>query len=189
MMRALLALACAAACGNASHGTVDGAVDADATEDAATDDSASAGSRCTTNGAMLTCTSHAVQLGGRTVTFEVPLGAPPAAGWPAVVLLPGLLRPRLRCIRGRDERRLRAILADATVKALLDDGFAVIAPNALANGSQYWQTNVPPYAANGMAAPTMSSSISCSMPMARHDVRRASTATVATRWASRAAGS
>jgi poly(3-hydroxybutyrate) depolymerase len=32
------------------------------------------------------------------------------------------------------------------VKALLDRGYAVIAPNALDDGATYWQTNIPPYA-------------------------------------------
>jgi poly(3-hydroxybutyrate) depolymerase len=36
----------------------------------------------------------------------------------------------------------------STVKALLDGGYAVLAPNAQSNGSLYWQSNVPPYATN-----------------------------------------
>lgn len=164
-MRALLALACTAACGSSAASDADDAVDADGHGDAAGradagghgdaeglgdaeghGDGASAGSRCTTSGPTLTCTSQTVQLGGRTVTYELPTGTRPAAGWPAVVFFQGSFVPGARAFSATMGEALGQYELTSTVKALLDAGYAVIAPNALGDGSQYWQTNVPPYA-------------------------------------------
>lgn len=146
MKKVLLAVLCAHACGDGGGGTSPpGSADAAVTTDAGTD-VGSAGSRCTSSGTTLTCTSHAVQLGGRTVTYEVPLGTPPAAGWPVVIYYQGSLVPGSRAFMASTSDSLGQYELTRTVKALLDGGYAVIAPNALGNGSQYWQTNVPPYA-------------------------------------------
>ncbi len=152
MRRALLALICCAACGGASSGdnATDGSVAADASGDAVTSgdagtDTATGGSRCTVQGTTLVCSSHTMQIGGRTVTYEVPLGAPPAAGWPAVVYYQGSFVPGSQAFAAAPNAVFGQYELTSTVKALLDDGYAVIAPNAQANGSQYWQTNIPPY--------------------------------------------
>jgi len=50
-------------------------------------------SRCTANGAMLSCTSQSTTIDGRTVTYQVPLGSAPAAGWPVVVFYQGSFIP------------------------------------------------------------------------------------------------
>jgi len=108
-------------------------------------DAPAAGSRCTGD-ATLTCTSDAVQVGGRIVTYEVPLGAPPATGWPAVVFYQGSFVPGSHAFAATMGDSFGQYELTSTVKALLDRGYAVIAPNALADGTQYWLTNVPPYA-------------------------------------------
>jgi len=102
------------------------------------------GSRCDGD-ATLTCSSHAIVLGGRTVTYEVPLGTPPANGWPAVVFYQGSFIPGSRAFSASQGASFGQYQLTSTVKALLDGGYAVIAPNALGDGMQYWQTNVPPY--------------------------------------------
>ncbi len=131
MRRALVAILCA--CGSPHGGSPDGAT---------------GGTRCTESGATLTCTSHAVTIGGRTVTYEVPLGAPPAAGWPAVVYYQGSFIAGSHAFAATMGDQFGQYELTETVAALLDQGYAVIAPNALGDGSMFWQTNVPPYATN-----------------------------------------
>jgi poly(3-hydroxyoctanoate) depolymerase len=136
----LFALALAA-CG---HG---GGALPDATDgDAALADAALAGSRCALQGSTLTCTSHAVMIGGRTVAYEVPLGAPPAAGWPSVIYYQGSFVPGSHAFSAAMGAALGQYELTLTVAALLDRGYAVIAPDAANGGTLFWQTNVPPYA-------------------------------------------
>ena len=104
------------------------------------------GSRCTASGTMLTCEHETATVGGRTVTYEVPLGAAPAAGWPVVVFYQGSFIPGSHAFAAAMGDMFGQYELTATVQALLDRGYAIVAPNALGDGSQYWQTNVPPYA-------------------------------------------
>ena len=107
---------------------------------------ASGSSRCTVTGAQITCTSHTLPLAGRTVTFELPTGTAPAAGWPLVVFYQGSFIPGSRAFSASTTDSFGQYELSSTVKALLDRGYAVIAPDAQSNGTLYWQTNVPPYA-------------------------------------------
>ncbi len=142
MTRVLAVLACAACGANPAPGD----------PDASGGDGASAMSRCTGD-PTLTCTSHAIELGGRTVTYEVPLGAAPAAGWPVVVYYQGSFIAGSRAFSATKGDTCGQYELTSTVKALLDGGYAVVAPNALGGGSQYWQTNVPPYATSWTGCP------------------------------------
>lgn len=105
----------------------------------------STGSRCAGD-ATLVCERESMELGNRTVTYQVPLGTPPAAGWPVVVFFQGSFIPGAVAFEAARNATFGQYQLTSTVKALLDRGYAVIAPNALGDGSQYWQTNVPPYA-------------------------------------------
>lgn len=108
-------------------------------------DATTPSSRCT---GELSCTNERVTINGRTVAFQVPLGDAPATGWPTVVFYQGSFIPGERAFAATKDATFGQYQLTSTVKALLDAGFAVIAPNALGNGSQYWQSNVPPYATN-----------------------------------------
>lgn len=103
-------------------------------------------SRCATSANALTCTREQTQIGGRTVTYQVPLGAPPATGWPAVLYFQGSFIPGANAFSATVTSEFGQYELTATVKALLDRGYAVIAPNAQSDGNSYWQTNIPPYA-------------------------------------------
>ncbi len=129
-MSRIALVACLAACSSASSQPDGGA----------------AASRCTTTGSTITCESQSVTLDGRTVTYALPLGTAPAAGWPAVVFYQGSFVPGARAFSAAMGDAFGQYELTSTVAALLDRGYAVIAPNALGDGMQYWQTNIPPYA-------------------------------------------
>ena len=143
MSRSVLSLLVVAACGGPTA-IPDGATSDSVTRDGGSDGAAST-SRCAANGAAMTCTSHAIQLGGRTVTYEVPLGAPPLAGWPIVIFFQGSFIAGSHAFSATPTDSFGQYELTLTVKALLDGGFAVVAPNAQSDGASFWQTNVPPY--------------------------------------------
>jgi len=153
-MRRLLLAALLTACGGTSGATLpDGTASPDGTPstggDAPSpgDDAPIAGSsRCMDTGTAITCSSHALPLGGRTVTYEVPTGTPPAAGWPLVVFYQGSFVPGSHAFAATTADAFGAYQLTSTIKALLDRGYAVVAPDAQSNGTLYWQSNVPPYA-------------------------------------------
>jgi poly(3-hydroxybutyrate) depolymerase len=139
VIRRFVALACVLGCG---HTSTNGSDAGDAGDAAQTE------SRCAAMGTTLTCTSQSTQIGGRTVTYQVPFGTPPASGWPTVVFYQGSFIAGSHAFSAAMSDSFGQYELTTTVKALLDRGYAVIAPNALGGGSQYWQTNVPPYADN-----------------------------------------
>ena len=130
------------ACGGGSQIPRDGAPDDTALDDGNLDGSP-LGSRCTTTGSMMTCTNHAVQIGGRTVTYEVPLGTQPAAGWPSVIYYQGSFVAGSQAFSAAMTDAFGQYELTLTVKALLDRGYAVIAPDAL--DEAFWETNVLPF--------------------------------------------
>jgi poly(3-hydroxyoctanoate) depolymerase len=137
-MRATVVLACLAGCGAPSE-----------QQDAMPGnlgESVSSGSRCATLYDTLICDHDEMQIGGRTVTFQVPIDAPPAGGWPAVVFFQGSFIPGANAFTGPFTAEFGQYELTATVQALLDGGYAVLAPNAQNGGNGYWQTNIPPYA-------------------------------------------
>ncbi len=116
--------------------------------DAGTTDAGSS-SRCTVTPQRAECTSHTSSLTAlvvpRAVTFEVPVGQAPATGWPAVVFFQGTLIPGSAAFAADREAQYNQYQLTRTVKALLDRGFAVVAPDALLGGATAWQSNVPPW--------------------------------------------
>jgi poly(3-hydroxyoctanoate) depolymerase len=100
-------------------------------------------SRCTVTPTSVDCTPTISTVGGRQVYWQVPLGSPPANGWPAVIVFQGsLYGPDMSWsggaglpFGGLNQIRLQALL--------LDNGLAVIAPTT-SNGT-YWLTNFPGY--------------------------------------------
>jgi poly(3-hydroxybutyrate) depolymerase len=106
----------------------------------------SGGSRCDENDVSIACSNHKLQLGGRTVAYEVPLGDPPASGWPVVVFYQGSFSPGSGSFSASAAAPFGAYQLTGTFKALLDRGYAVIAPDA--RGGEFWQTNIPPCASS-----------------------------------------
>jgi poly(3-hydroxybutyrate) depolymerase len=103
-------------------------------------------SRCMADEAAVTCSSHTMQVAGRTVAFELPIGDAPTAGWPVVIFYQGSFVAGDRAFSATKDAQFAQYQLTSTIKTLLDRGYAVLSPNALGDGSLYWQSNVPPYA-------------------------------------------
>jgi len=88
--------------------------------------------------------------GSRVVTYEIPLGTAPAAGWPVVINFQATdVGPSYAFIASTsDEYAAFGVYFEAELtKNLLDAGYAVLAPAALTtDGTTYWETNISPYA-------------------------------------------
>ncbi|MFO0577216.1 MAG: plasmid partitioning protein [Polyangia bacterium] len=106
-------------------------------------------SRCQVTADSILCSKRELPLPAlltsRTVHFELPLGTPPLAGWPVVVYFQGSFFAGSRAFAASRDEAFGAYHLTQTVKALLDAGYAVLAPDALLAGSTFWQTNVPPW--------------------------------------------
>ncbi|NUP09069.1 MAG: prolyl oligopeptidase family serine peptidase [Polyangiaceae bacterium] len=98
-------------------------------------------SHCSVSPDWAECEYNDTTIQDRKVLWQTPVGDPPPNGWPAVVIFQGTnASPDLTRAGGPDmpyggfhQVRLQAML--------LDNGFAVIAPEAL--GGVAWQTNFP----------------------------------------------
>ncbi len=140
-------------------------VNASDTADASTGDTALAdgasgdalASRCNVASAMVTCAHDTLSLsdsvGMRTIAYATPLGAPPPSGWPAVVYFQGSFVAGDGAFAGKKSDPFGIYALALTVKALLDRGYAVLAPDASNNGTGFWETNIPPYATSWSGSP------------------------------------
>ncbi|MFO0723096.1 MAG: PHB depolymerase family esterase [Myxococcota bacterium] len=150
----VLALAFAG-CGGAepspagSPPSADGGVIADGGSSNSVDGGASEASRCTLSAARAECSHRETRLTAagvaRAVTYEVPIGTAPPQGWPTVLFFQGTTVPGSAAFAADQGARFGQYQLTRTVKALLDRGFAVVAPNALLDGTTAWQTNIPPW--------------------------------------------
>ncbi len=108
-----------------------------------------AGSRCTQTAAALHCAHHTLVvspgglgLGSRGVHWQVPLGAPPAKGWPVVLMFQGSFFSADTFWDSTPSAPYGGWSQAHVVRALLDRGFAVITPKTRFDGAYYWDTNV-----------------------------------------------
>jgi poly(3-hydroxybutyrate) depolymerase len=109
-----------------------------------------AGSRCDETPTTITCPKQTLELGPwqRDVHWQVPLGDPPASGWPVVLMFQGSLFSAELTWIATDDLPFGAFHQTRVVKALLDHGFAVITPETKLDGGTFWDTNIPPYSLN-----------------------------------------
>ncbi|MEP6861074.1 MAG: prolyl oligopeptidase family serine peptidase [Deltaproteobacteria bacterium] len=139
------------ACGDHASVPLDG--NADASPDA----DGSLGSRCEIAAMQITCDHATTSLddstASRDVAYEVPLGVAPASGWPAVIFYQGSFVTGTSAFAAQVGAPFGEYNLTLTIKALLDGGYAVIAPNAAQMGSTFWETNVPPYSTSWTGSP------------------------------------
>lgn len=100
--------------------------------------------RCTVTADEVACDYDTLALAQRDVHFALPAGEAPDAGWPVVIAYQGSFVSAERGFAAREGDTFGAYHASLTIANLLDAGFAVLAPEALADGSTAWQTNLPP---------------------------------------------
>jgi dienelactone hydrolase len=119
----------------------------DTTATTADDTGAVPGSRCKETATTITCPKITVELGPwqRDVHYQVPLGEPPAGGWPVVLMFQGSFFTAEVTWIATDDLPFGAWVQTHVVKHLLDHGYAVITPEAKLDGSTFWDTNIPPY--------------------------------------------
>ena len=114
--------------------------------DGASGDGAAA-SRCTETATEITCTYETTTfqalLNQRTLRYQTPLGTPPPGGWPVVFYFQGSFVSAEAAFHATRDAIFGQFQLTRTIRALLDGGYAVIAPDALVDIA--WQTNVPPY--------------------------------------------
>ncbi len=79
-------------------------------------------------------------VGQRRVIYQTPVGTPPAAGWPVVLIYQGSFFA-LEDFDYDDRLPFGGYYEGKLVQALLDNGYAVVAPAAPADLA--WQTNLP----------------------------------------------
>jgi len=126
-------------------------------------------SRCTATSTMITCTEQTFTITTpagsdeeagttypayqRVVYYQVPLGTPPASGWPVVFMFQGSFLSAQYTFSATSAEDYGMYYQTGVVKVLLDAGYAVLAPEALDSGETYWQTNISPYAADWSGSP------------------------------------
>ncbi len=137
---------------DAAEATDADAPDAGVGDDAAEPIDASLGSRCTVTPTSATCAHETTMLPAgtglpmRDVHYQVPLGAPPAAGFPVVIAFQGAALSAELTWTGQTTDVYGRYFQTLVVARLLDAGYAVITPEAAGDGSTYYDTNIPPYA-------------------------------------------
>lgn len=105
---------------------------------------------CVRDGSVLECAYDTfvvvTALGPRSVHVALPTTPAPESGYPVAFFFQGSFFPGEAAFWGVDNGPFGQDHLVATVSALLDRGFAVVAPDALAGGTTFWQTNIAPFA-------------------------------------------
>lgn len=87
-------------------------------------------------------TTVATAHGEREVHFALPVGEPPNEGWPVVLAFQGSGFPAELFYTSDPALPFGAEHQGRTTRALLEQGYAVVAPEAQVNGYQYWDSNL-----------------------------------------------
>lgn len=116
-------------------------------------DSGSDRDRCHRHDGTLECAHQTetlltgyTDLAPRDVHWQIPQGSQPDDGWPVAILFQGAFSSAQFNWDARPGDAYGGYHQVRTIEKLLQAGFAVLTPEALVEGSTYWQTNVPPYA-------------------------------------------
>jgi poly(3-hydroxybutyrate) depolymerase len=107
------------------------------------------GSRCQASDASIACDHQSAGVSDgtsvRLVAYATPLGTAPTQGWPAVVYFQGSFVPGHAAFAATTSAPFGQYQLTRTIQALLDRGYAVLAPDAAWSGGTFWQTNIPPF--------------------------------------------
>jgi poly(3-hydroxybutyrate) depolymerase len=107
-------------------------------------------SRCAVSVTHISCEHEVARLSDDTTTrqiaYSVPLGTAPAGGWPVVIYFQGSFVPGHTAFSATPVEPFGMYELTRTIAALLDRGYAVLAPDAQLGGTTFWQSNIPPFA-------------------------------------------
>lgn len=81
----------------------------------------------------------------RHVHYALPNTAPPPEGHPVAFMFQGSFFTSDLSFVGEQGQPIGLYYQAKTLAALLDSGYAVIAPEAKAGGTTFWDTNIPPF--------------------------------------------
>jgi poly(3-hydroxybutyrate) depolymerase len=127
----------------------DAGVTVDLPPAARADADGAAGSRCRIAADAASCDELHLTLDvagtPRVVHYQLPLGAPPASGWAVALMFQGSFFSAAHTFAATTADPFGAYYQTLTLAALLDGGFAVLAPEATDGGTTFWDTNVPPW--------------------------------------------
>jgi poly(3-hydroxybutyrate) depolymerase len=102
-------------------------------------------SRCVEDASSLHCAHHTrgyeVRGSQRCVLWQVPVGEPPATGWPLVFLFQGSSFPPSTFWDVSAGMPFGGWYQGQVVRTLLDHGYAVLTPSTSRCGHSYWDTN------------------------------------------------
>ena len=106
--------------------------------------------RCTSTADRIRCERNTTELRvpsgvRREVHWQVPVGEPPADGWPVAIMFQGSLFSPQTYWEGLEGAPFGQVHLVRTFEALLEAGYAVLTPEAQLDGSTFWNTNVPPW--------------------------------------------
>jgi len=110
-------------------------------------------SRCDLTADYVHCAQHVTMISGRSVYYELPMGTPPARGWPIAFMFSGSFASADYAFYARSSDPFGAYYQALATKRLLDAGFAVIAPSTHFGGRTFWDTNDPLFAADWRRSP------------------------------------
>lgn len=115
-------------------------------------------SRCTETPDRIACTYEATSLPAqagilRDVLYQVPTGTPPNGGFPVALFFQGSFHGPALMFDAKSDATFGGYHVAKTIKSLLDAGYAVVAPEAHAEGGTFWDTNIPPWSLNWTTAP------------------------------------
>ena len=97
--------------------------------------------------------THTIASSARRVHYALPGTAAPAQGFPLVFLFQGSFFSGENYFEAGASDAYGGIHQAQLVKALLDAGFAVVAPETRLAGTTYWDTNVLPWSQSWPGAP------------------------------------
>jgi len=123
----------------------------------AAEPASAATSRCTTTFAVITCeknTTWVLAAGElRQVHWQTPIGTAPAGGWPTVMMFQGSLFSGELNWSAWPGLPFGAYYQTQVLQRLLDNGYAVITPEAHLAGATFWDTNNPLFAYHWSGSP------------------------------------
>lgn len=91
---------------------------------------AAAAARCVKSGDSIKCDRLKTTMDGREVLHQTPEGTPPADGWPVIILYHGWYLSPESTFKAEKSDKWGLYNKALTAKALLEKGYAIIAPHA-----------------------------------------------------------